>query len=121
MSELRAGWVGEGRVLEVVRLYTGRKLGEKKEYKVGYSAWEMLGDSEDRVMVTFALWGTLEYEKLERESVRQEHCSWPPWNLRDLQCRKHQEYSAKFPFHLCCDWRDITEVFFMCPLSYSTA
>lgn len=58
-------------------------------------------------MMTFHLLGTLECKKLERESVRQEHCDWPLWNVRDLQLGEDQGYSAKFPFNLCCDGRDI--------------
>lgn len=80
---------------------------EKKEHKAGYSAWEILGDSEERAMVIFDLLGTLGYEKLERESVRQEHCDQPLWNVRDSQLRGDQGYPAKFPFNFCCDRRDI--------------
>lgn len=80
---------------------------EKKEHKAGYSAWEILGDSEERAMVIFDLLGTLGYEKLERESVRQEHCDQPLWNVRDSQFGGDQGYPAKFPFNFCCDRRDI--------------
>lgn len=50
MGGFRPGWIGAGRVLEMVTLYMGGTL-EKKEYKAEYLAWEILGDSEERVMV----------------------------------------------------------------------